>query len=64
MDREQLALLRGKILDTRKNKRCSLHYHKSKTESFYLRSGTLKVRIKESPDSEEMEEFMLKTSDA
>jgi mannose-6-phosphate isomerase-like protein (cupin superfamily) len=47
----------GKILDIRKGKKCSLHYHKLKTESFYLRSGRLKVRIKESPESEAIDEF-------
>jgi mannose-6-phosphate isomerase len=49
----------GKILEIRKGKKCSLHYHKLKTESFYLRSGKLKVRIKESPGSETIEEFEL-----
>jgi mannose-6-phosphate isomerase-like protein (cupin superfamily) len=47
----------GKLLEIRKGKRCSLHYHKLKTESFYLRSGRLKVRVKESPESETIEEF-------
>ena len=49
----------GKILEIRKGKRCSLHYHKLKTESFYLRTGRLKVRVKESPDSITIEEFEL-----
>ncbi len=47
----------GKILEIRKGKRCSLHYHKLKHESFYLRSGRLKVRVKESPDAQAIEEF-------
>jgi mannose-6-phosphate isomerase-like protein (cupin superfamily) len=47
----------GKILEIRKGKMCSLHYHKLKTESFYLRAGKLKVRIKESPESATIEEF-------
>src|SRR5260370_30961190 len=34
----------GKILEIRKGKRCSLHFHKLKTESFYLRSGRLKLK--------------------
>ena len=42
-----------------KGKRCSLHFHKLKTESFYLRAGRLKVRVKESPESEVIEEFEL-----
>lgn len=49
----------GKILEIRKGKRCSLHFHELKTESFYLRVGRLKIRVKESPVSETMEEFEL-----
>ena len=49
----------GKILEIRQGKRCSLHYHKLKTESFYLRRGRLKVRVKESPESDVLEEFEL-----
>ena len=47
----------GKILEIRKGRKCSLHFHKLKTESFYLRSGRLKVRIKDSADSETIDEF-------
>jgi mannose-6-phosphate isomerase-like protein (cupin superfamily) len=47
----------GKILEIRKGRMCSLHFHKLKTESFYLRAGRLRVRIKESADSEVIEEF-------
>ena len=54
----------GKILEIRKGKRCSLHYHKLKTESFYLRSGKLLVRVKESPESETIEEFELVPANA
>ena len=39
----------GKILELTKGRRCSLHFHKLKTESFYLRAGKLKVRVKSSP---------------
>lgn len=49
----------GKILEIRKGKKCSLHYHKLKTESFYLRVGRLKIRVMESPDSIVVEEFLL-----
>ncbi|MGH7933112.1 MAG: cupin domain-containing protein [Candidatus Binataceae bacterium] len=49
----------GKILEISKGKRCSLHYHKLKTESFYLRAGRLLVRVKESSESEVIEEFEL-----
>jgi mannose-6-phosphate isomerase len=47
----------GKILEIDKGKCCSLHYHKIKRESFYLHSGRLIVRIKQSPDSNVVEEF-------
>jgi mannose-6-phosphate isomerase-like protein (cupin superfamily) len=47
----------GKILEIERGKRCSLHYHKLKTETFYLRSGRLWVRIKQSPDARTTREF-------
>jgi mannose-6-phosphate isomerase-like protein (cupin superfamily) len=49
----------GKILEITKGKKLSLHYHKIKSESFYLRAGRLVVRIKESPEAEPIEEFVL-----
>jgi mannose-6-phosphate isomerase-like protein (cupin superfamily) len=49
----------GKILEISKGKKLSLHYHKLKTESFYLRVGRLVVRVKESPESNNLEEFVL-----
>jgi mannose-6-phosphate isomerase-like protein (cupin superfamily) len=49
----------GKILEIRKGKRCSLHFHKLKAESFYLRRGLLKVRVQQSPESKIAEEFEL-----
>ncbi len=49
----------GKILEIKKGKRCSLHFHKLKSESFYLRAGRLKVFVKESPEAATMEEFEL-----
>lgn len=49
----------GKILDILKGKRCSLHFHKLKTESFFLRKGRLKVYFKESPTAEVMQQFEL-----
>jgi mannose-6-phosphate isomerase-like protein (cupin superfamily) len=49
----------GKILEIRKGKRCSLHFHRLKTESFYLRSGRLIVRVKESAHSDTLDEFEL-----
>jgi mannose-6-phosphate isomerase-like protein (cupin superfamily) len=53
----------GKILEIKQGKRCSLHYHKIKNESFYLRSGRLLVRVKENADSAVVEEFEMKPGD-
>ena len=53
----------GKILEIKRGKRCSLHYHKLKTETFFLRTGKLKVSIKESPTSHDVEEFILNPGD-
>jgi mannose-6-phosphate isomerase-like protein (cupin superfamily) len=53
----------GKILEITKGKRCSLHFHRLKTESFYLRAGRLRIRIKESPEAEALEEFELSAGD-
>jgi mannose-6-phosphate isomerase-like protein (cupin superfamily) len=49
----------GKVLEIAKGKRCSLHFHKLKTESFFLRSGHLRIRVKESVDAEVIREFEL-----
>jgi mannose-6-phosphate isomerase-like protein (cupin superfamily) len=49
----------GKILEINKGRKCSLHFHKLKTESFYLRHGRLRIRVKESPDANTLEEFEL-----
>jgi mannose-6-phosphate isomerase-like protein (cupin superfamily) len=51
------SLYCGKILEIRKGRKCSLHFHKLKTESFYLRSGRLWVRVKDSADSDVIDEF-------
>ena len=53
----------GKILEIRKGKRCSLHYHKLKTESFYLHKGRLKIRVKESVESDRLDEFEISSGD-
>ena len=53
----------GKILEIAKGKRLSLHFHKLKTESFFLRSGRLLIRIKESPEAEAVEEFEMSPGD-
>ena len=49
----------GKILEIRKGKRCSLHFHKLKTESFYLRRGRLRIRLKEPVEADTIREFDL-----
>ena len=49
----------GKILRFDQGKRCSLHFHKLKTESFYLHSGRLLLRIMKSHEATEVEEFEL-----
>jgi quercetin dioxygenase-like cupin family protein len=33
----------GKLLFFRKDKRCSIHFHKLKTETFYITSGMIEV---------------------
>ena len=53
------SLYCGKILEISKGKRCSLHFHKLKTESFYLRSGRLRITLKESPNATAIREFEL-----
>jgi len=53
----------GKVLEINQGKKCSLHFHKLKTESFYLRVGKLRVRVKKSPDSTTTEEFELSEGD-
>jgi mannose-6-phosphate isomerase-like protein (cupin superfamily) len=53
----------GKILEISKGKRCSLHFHQIKTESFYLRAGRLKVYVKQSPTAEGLEIFELKAGE-
>ena len=49
----------GKLLRLDKGKKCSLHYHKLKTESFYLHKGRLLMRIMESPEATTIDEFEL-----
>jgi mannose-6-phosphate isomerase-like protein (cupin superfamily) len=53
----------GKVLEIRHGKRCSLHYHKLKTESFYLHKGRLKIRVMASSDDPSIEEFELAAGD-
>ena len=53
------SLYCGKILYIEKGKRCSLHFHRQKTESFYLRSGRLWVKTMPSPESTVVDAFEL-----
>jgi mannose-6-phosphate isomerase-like protein (cupin superfamily) len=53
----------GKILEIRKGKRCSLHYHQIKNETFFLRSGRMLVRVKEQADGATVEEFEMAPGD-
>lgn len=35
----------GKVLVLNKGKKCSIHYHKIKDETFYIQSGTVRMDI-------------------
>jgi mannose-6-phosphate isomerase-like protein (cupin superfamily) len=35
----------GKILELKKGKRCSIHYHKLKDETFYILSGHVQIKL-------------------
>ena len=43
----------GKILHFQKGKKCSIHYHELKDETFYLIQGKLEVLVADSPDEYE-----------
>jgi len=51
----------GKILVVKKGKRCSLHYHKLKYETFYIQSGRVQMKLR-LPDGQE-ETFEMKKGD-
>jgi len=53
----------GKILRFDQGKKCSLHYHKLKTETFYLHTGRLLLRIMDTPESRKIEEFVLEAGE-
>jgi mannose-6-phosphate isomerase-like protein (cupin superfamily) len=53
----------GKILRFDTGKKCSLHYHKLKTETFYLHTGRLILRIMDTPESPKVEEFVLEAGE-
>jgi len=42
----------GKILVVKQGKRCSLHFHKKKYETFYLQKGRVEMRLRH-PDGRE-----------
>ena len=54
----------GKILHFYKGKKCSFHFHKSKTETFYLKSGLLKVLYSTQDDLEQAKEIVLNPGDS
>jgi quercetin dioxygenase-like cupin family protein len=44
----------GKKMILHKGKRCSLHYHKLKTETFYVQSGKVQIELKYPDGNEEV----------
>jgi len=52
----------GKLLTLLAGKRCSLHFHRKKTETFYIHSGKVKMELKY-PDGAE-ETLVLKPGDS
>ena len=59
----------GKILVVNEGKRCSLHYHKLKTETFYVQQGRLHFELTDLESAEQAppvirEVFELKAGDA
>jgi len=54
----------GKLLFFNKNKKCSFHFHKIKTETFYLQSGLIKVRHSFGDDINQAKEVVLNPGDS
>ncbi len=54
----------GKLLCFNKNKKCSFHFHKIKTETFYLQSGLIKVLHSLGDDINQAEEVVLEPGDS
>jgi quercetin dioxygenase-like cupin family protein len=50
----------GKLLSFEKGKKCSFHYHKIKTETFYLSSGLVKILYSEDDDIRFAKELLLR----
>lgn len=54
----------GKLLYFNENKKCSFHFHKVKTETFYLQSGLIQVLHSLGDDIRQAEEVVLKPGDS
>jgi len=59
----------GKILILKAGKRCSLHYHKLKTETFYIASGHLRMELTDLDGAQQeppviREQFEMRSGDA
>lgn len=53
----------GKLLFFNRGKKCSLHYHKIKHETFYLHSGKLKCTFYDIKKPEKIEKLILYPGD-
>ena len=53
----------GKLLRIDTGKKCSLHFHRLKTETFYLYSGRLLVRTMDTPESRAIDAFVLEAGE-
>ncbi len=56
------ALYCGKILSINKGKRCSLHYHKLKTETMLVVEGLVRMDFRRQ-DQEELDSVLLSSGD-
>lgn len=54
----------GKLLYFDENKKCSFHFHKIKTETFYLQSGLIKVLHSLGDNISQAEAVVLKPGDS
>jgi len=54
----------GKLLFFKEGKKCSFHYHKKKSETFYIQSGKLLVKFALYAQPETIEEVLLTAGDA
>jgi mannose-6-phosphate isomerase-like protein (cupin superfamily) len=51
----------GKLLNFNKGKKCSFHFHKIKTETFYLEQGLVRIIFSKSDNIESASEVVLKS---